>query len=341
VKSRSDESSVTSALGDGGAAMHRFLTDDILPRFSNFALSALEDGAAVTLNGVDIIVSTDGFTVTPAIFPGGDIGKLSITGTVNDILASGGRALYMTFGLVVSEGFPIETLRRILDSVEATAREAGVAIVAGDTKVIPSGTAPEILINTAGIGMLLDRNRQYRVSEACPGDRIIVTGTIGDHGLAVLSAREGLGFEQRIKSDCAALHDLLGPLLEEFPGIHTLRDPTRGGLAGALLDIAEGSGVEVVICEDAVPVRHEVKFGCEMLGVNPLFLVNEGKMVVVVDSKVAESVLDKLRAHPLGASSNIIGTVRETSSTGWLISKSEVSERLIVRPEGEPLPRMC
>jgi hydrogenase expression/formation protein HypE len=342
VSSRNGEGAgIVSAHGDGGAATQRFLADEILPRFSNPALDRLEDGAAVAVGGMDLIVSTDTFTVTPAEFPGGDIGRLAVTGTVNDVLAAGGRAAYLTFGLVLSEGFPMATLRRILDSAKAAAEAAGVRIVAGDTKVIGRGGGPEIFINTAGIGTPIHQGRRYEVASARPGDRVLVTGTVGDHGLAVLSAREGLGFERRVVSDCAALHELVGPLLARFPGIRALRDPTRGGLVGALLDIAERSKVELVLEEEAVPVADEVRFGCEMLGLSPLTLVNEGKMVLVVDPAEADATLAELRRHPLGAASAIIGQARRGSRVTWLVARTRAGERIVVRPEGDPLPRLC
>jgi hydrogenase expression/formation protein HypE len=336
-----EQATVTLAHGDGGAVMHRFLSNEILSRFGHSGLKELEDGTWIRMGHVEFILSTDSFVVDPPVFPGGDIGCLAVTGTVNDVLASGGRPRYITLALVITEGFRMDTLRRILDSARATAEEAGVEVVAGDTKVVPRAGIPQIVINTTGVGFPIIPGQRYEISRARPGDRILLTGSIGDHSLAVLSAREGLGFEQRVVTDCAPLQTLLIPLLTEFTGIRVLRDPTRGGLAGALVDIAESSMVEVLIEEDAIPVQKEVRFGCEMLGLDPLFLVNEGKMILVVASEQAELALSRLHQHPLGRQSSIIGIVRAGSPKGRVLLTRGLDERLIVRPEGQPLPKLC
>jgi hydrogenase expression/formation protein HypE len=206
---------------------------------------------------------------------------------------------------------------------------------------MPRTIAPEILINTTGVGLPVIPGKRFEVSRARPGDKILVTGTIGDHGLAVLSAREGLGFEQRVVSDCAPLQSLLIPLLTEFTGIRALRDPTRGGLAGALIDIAESSMVEVLIEVDAIPVKAEVRFGCEMLGLDPLFLVNEGKMILVIAPEQVDMALHHLHQHPQGRDSSVIGTIQASSSRGRLLLTSGLGERVVARPEGQPVPRLC
>ena len=301
----------------------------------------MEDGSLVAVGGVELIVSTDSYAVFPPIFPGANIGALAVTGTVNDITASGGRAVCLTLALVISEGFLLEDLRTILDSVRLTAENAGVQVVAGDTKVLPQARTAEILVTTTGIGVPVVPGCDYGVSRARPGDVVLVTGTIGDHELAVLSAREGLGFERKVLSDCALLNHLLVPLLETEPGIRCLRDPTRGGLAGVLLDIAEASAVEICLDEKAVPIRPEVRFGCEMLGLNPLFLVNEGKMVIVTDATCAESVLERLRGHPLGSCSARIGEVRGSDRGGRVLLGDVGGKRIVTRPEGHPQPRLC
>jgi hydrogenase expression/formation protein HypE len=337
-----ETSTITLAHGDGEAATLRFIRDEILTRFGNPILDMLEDGSWITLDSIHVVVSTDSYIVEPPVFPGGDIGELAVSGTVNDLLASGAVPHYLTFSLILAEGFPLSMLRRILDSVRQTAQSAGIQIVAGDTKVLGKQANVGICINTTGLGLPIRLGKDYAVSNACAGDNIIITGSVGDHGFAVLSAREGLGFEQRIQSDCALLHELMIPLLNTFDGIHSLRDPTRGGLIGVLIDIAESSAVDVFVDEGAIPVKKEVHFGCEMLGLDPLNLVNEGKMVIVVAPGQTNEVIGQLRQHPLGDESAVIGTVQPAlSSPGRLILRKDQVERVVVRPEGQALPRLC
>jgi hydrogenase expression/formation protein HypE len=336
------DSMVTLAHGDGGAATLRFIREEILTRFGNPTLDSLEDGSWFTVGSTPLVVSTDSYVVYPPVFPGGDIGRLAVSGTVNDLLASGALPVYMTLSLILVEGFPIEQLERILDSAQQTARPVGVQIVAGDTKVLDRQAGSGIFINTTGLGLPIKPGKTFAVSNARAGDRIIVTGSVGDHGLAVLSAREGLGFEQRIRSDCAPLHELLVPLIDEFDGIRALRDPTRGGLVGVLIDIAESSSVDVFVERAAIPVKREVHSACEMLGLDPLSLVNEGKMVLVVDPEQADGVLARLRRHPLGYESAAVGTARvKRASTGRLFISQGGTNRMVPRPEGQPLPRLC
>jgi hydrogenase expression/formation protein HypE len=336
------ETSITLAHGDGEAATLRFIRDEILTRFGNPILDMLEDGSWVTLDSIHIVVSTDSYIVDPPVFPGGDIGGLAVSGTVNDLLASGAVPYYLTFSLILAEGFPLSTLRRILDSVRQTAQSASIQIIAGDIKVLGKQANAGICINTTGLGLPIRPAKDYAVSNACAGDNIIITGSVGEHGFAVLSAREGLGFEQRIQSDCAPLHELMIPLLKTCDGVRCLRDPTRGGLIGVLIDIAESSAVDVFVDEGAIPVRREVRFGCEMLGLDPLNLVNEGKMVIVVAPEQTGKVVGQLHQHPLGSESAVIGTVQPAlSSPGRLILKRNRLERVVVRPEGQALPRLC
>jgi hydrogenase expression/formation protein HypE len=289
-----------------------------------------------------MVISTDSYVVDPPIFPGGDIGKLAISGTVNDLLASGAIPHYLTFSLIISEGFPHSALKCILDSAQQTAQAADVKVVAGDTKVLGKQNNVGIYINTTGLGIPIKSGKNYAVSNACPEDSVIVTGTLGDHGMAVLSAREGLGFEHRILSDCAPLHELMIPLLKACDEIRCLRDPTRGGVIGALIDITESSRVDVFVDEDAIPLKNEVRFGSEMLGLDPLSLVNEGKMIIVVSAAETEKVLAQLRQHPLGKASNVIGVIQKAHAPrGQLILKKGGTRRVVVRPEGQILPRLC
>lgn len=337
-----DHSMITLAHGDGGAATLRFIRDEILTRFGNPILNRLEDGSWVTLAGIQIVVSTDSYIVDPPVFPGGDIGKLAVAGTVNDLLASGAIPYYLTLSLVISEGFPLSTLRHILDSAQHTARSVNVQIVAGDTKVLSKQASAGIYINTTGLGLPIRPGSDYAVSNARVGDSVIVTGSVGDHGLAILSVREGLGFEQRVQTDCAPLYDLIIPLINAFDGIHCLRDPTRGGLNGVLIDIAESSVVDISIDENDVPIKREVRCGCEMLGLDPLNLVNEGKMVIVVAPEQADEIINQLHRHALGRESAIIGTVRRASSSiGRLVLRKEFVEQVVIRHEGQALPRLC
>ncbi len=335
-------SEITLDHGEGGQATARFIQEEILTRFGNPILNALEDGAWIPWDGTHVVVSTDSFIVDPPVFPGGDIGKLAIAGTVNDLLAAGAAPHSVTLSLILSQGLPLSLVRRVLDSARQVADSAGVQIVAGDTKVLPHKAGGGIYINTTGVGSPIRPGRDYAVSQARPGDCIITTGTMGDHGFAVLSYREGLGFESRVMSDCAALHEFVVPLLAAHDGIHCVRDPSRGGLVGVLVDIAEASEIDIEIEQSTVPIQKEVRLGCEMLGLDPLVLPNEGKMVVVVDPDQAGQILAFLRRHALSAQAEIIGTVREAKfSVGQLCMLNEGHRKVVLRPEGVPIPRLC
>jgi len=335
-------SSVKLAHGDGGAAAVRFVRQEILSRFDNSILNTLEDASWVEWDCSRIVISTDSYIVDPPIFPGGDIGKLAISGTINDLLAAGAAPRFLSFSLILTEGFPFAKLRHILDSASQTAESALVKIVAGDTKVLPSRAGTEIYINTTGLGYPIRSDKNFAVSHAQPGDNIIVTGSIGDHGFAIISTREGLGFEQRVISDCAPLHKLIGPLLNAYEGIRCLRDPTRGGIIGVLIDIAESSDVDVIVDEEMIPIKKEVRYGCEMLGLDPLNLANEGKFVIVVAPEQTNIVMAQLRQHSLGSESTVIGAVRQaTLSHGHLYLRRQKTTRVVIRPEGQNLPRLC
>ncbi len=337
-----EDLSITLAHGDGGGVTERFIRDEILTRFGHSILNPLEDGGKIVLDSADLVVSTDSYIVDPPVFPGGDIGQLAVSGTVNDLLACGARPAYLTFSLIISEGFPLTILRQILNSAQRTAGAVGMQVVTGDTKVLGQESNVGIVINTTGLGHPIRADKNYAVSNACVGDNIIVTGPLGDHGLAVLSAREGLGFEQRIQTDCAPLHELIIPLIETCDGVRCLRDPTRGGLIEALIHTAEASVVDILVQDEALPVKPEVSFGCEMLGLHPLSLVNEGKMIIVVAPEQTDQAITQLRRHPLGRESAVIGHVQPTlSSSGRLILIKEAVKRVVFRPEGQPLPRLC
>jgi hydrogenase expression/formation protein HypE len=329
--------------GDGLAKTIDLIRDEIVSRFSNPILDKLEDGSTLNIDNAKIVVSADSFTVDPEFFPGGNIGKLSVTGTVNDLVASGGVPLFMTLSIIVTEGYSIERFRNILNSIRNEIELTGVKIIAGDTKILKKNSNQNnILINTVGIGRMINFNRNYSVSGARPGDKVIITGTVGDHGFSVISAREGLGFEQRVKSDCHSLNGLILPLLYKFEAIHCLRDPTRGGLIGVLLDIVESSGIDLHLNEDAVPVNEETLYGCEMLGIDPKYLVNEGKMVLVVAEDIEDIVISELRLHPLGEKSATIASINKAQrSIGELIIRNDKGEKVVKRPSGIAIPRLC
>ena len=333
---------ITLAHGDGCGITSRFIRHEILKRFTNPVLNHLEDGSWVKWDASNVILSTDSFIVDPPVFPGGDIGKLAISGTVNDLLASGAVPRYFSLSLILTEGLPLDLIKKILDSAQQTALAANVQIIAGDTKVLERHVRAGLLINTTGIGTPIELGKDYSVSRVKSGDRIIITGSVGDHGLAVLSVREGLGFEQRVQSDCAPLHELLLPILHTFDGIRSMRDATRGGLLGVVLDMTEVSNVDILLEMDAIPIKPDVRHGCEMLGLDPLTLVNEGKMVMAVAASQADEILHQLRQHPLGQDSAIIGRVQSPSSLkGQLLLKSRRNRRVVLRPDGQNVPRLC
>jgi hydrogenase expression/formation protein HypE len=330
---------VTAAHGDGAGATQQFIRDFVLSRFGNPVLNPLDDAASVPWTAGAVTVSTDSFVVDPLLFPGGDIGGLAVSGTINDLTASGARTCYLTLSLVMAEGLSFETLATILDSAAAAARAAGALVVAGDTKVVPRGSV-ELVINTTALGIQVAASARRGPAFVSPGDAVMVTGTVGDHAIAVLSAREGLGFEQRVSSDCAALDDLILPLLADGLPIRCLRDPTRGGLLGAVIDIAEASGCEIRLDTARVPVDRHVAMACEMLGLDPLQLVNEGKMVLVVDPSSADLVLARLRAHPRGQRSEVVGAVHAARSAQVVLDEP-TGARIAVRPWAAGVPRLC
>ena len=333
---------ITLADGAGGAATQKFIQTEILSRFSNAILDPLEDSGWIVEEFSRLVVTTDSFIVNPPIFPGGNIGALAVSGVTNDLLVSGAIPRYLTFGLIMSDGFPLTSVQTILDSIEESVKTLDVQIVAGDTKVI-NNSVEDIIINMTGIGEPIFPQRNYSLSNAKVGDKIIITGTIGDHGFSILSYREGLGFDQRVQSDCVPLIPLVLPILKAFQEIHAMRDPTRGGVLGTLLDIVEASGKNVLVDAESLPIKPEVVYGCEMLGINPLNLVNEGKIVMVVGPSEASEVLSVLQESHLGQKSAIIGEVQQSRSGlpkclfRDAIGNMHIQERL----EGLEVPRLC
>ncbi len=330
--------------GSGGQMSFDLVRHMFLPLFDHTALARLGDSTVLELRVPHpesrVAISTDSFTVTPLFFPGGDIGQLAVHGTVNDLAMSGATPLWLTAGFILEEGLPMDELGRIVTSMAAAAKAAGVSIIAGDTKVVDRGHGDGVFINTTGLG-LLPTGVNIGPDQARPGDVVLLSGAIGDHGVAVMSRREGLEFETVIESDTAALHTLVAAMLSVTPEMHVLRDPTRGGLASALNEIARASNVGVEIQERAVPVRPAVRAACEMLGFDPLFIANEGKLVAFVPPKHADALLAAMQAHPLGADAARIGQV-VAEHPGMVTARTGIGGRRVVDMQvGELLPRIC
>ncbi|MCE5228580.1 hydrogenase expression/formation protein HypE [bacterium] len=335
-----DPTLVTMAHGGGGRLMHQLIERVFMDVFKNDYLDRRHDGAVLPNPGAAIAMTTDSYVVRPLFFPGGDIGSLAVNGTVNDLAMCGARPAWLSAGFIIEEGFAIEDLRRIAGSMRRAADEAGVAIVTGDTKVIERARGDGVYINTAGVGFTLTAD-PVEPAAVRPGDAVIVSGDIGRHGIAIMARREGLEFDTPIESDCAALNGLVETLIRNRVAIHCLRDLTRGGLAAALVEIAQASALHIEIDEPAVPVREPVRGACELLGLDPLHVANEGRMVAFVAPEHAGETLRLMRANPLGIDSAIIGVVAE-SGTGRVILRGMLGGRRILDlPTGEQLPRIC
>ncbi len=336
---------ITLAHGAGGKAMRDLIDSVFVEGFESPELQKLEDQARLdlarfTTEGDRLALTTDSYVVDPLFFPGGDIGKLAITGTVNDLAMGGARPLYLTCGMVIEEGLPVETLRAVVASMKTTADAAGVAIVTGDTKVVHRGAADKLFINTAGVGVI-PRGIDIRADRAQPGDKVVINGFIGDHGTAIVDARGEMSLENTIETDCQALNGLVGCMLDVCPDIHCLRDATRGGLATVLNEFAEASSTTITIDETAVPIRPEVRGMCELLGLDPLYLANEGKLVAIVPAGQADRLLATMQAHPAGSSSSIIGEVAEGPAGRVVLSTGFGGNRIVDMLVGEQLPRIC
>jgi hydrogenase expression/formation protein HypE len=333
--------------GSGGKMSHDLIKETFLPPFDNPALRAGDDAGVIrTGTDVETVISTDSHVVWPLFFPGGDIGKLAVCGTVNDVSMMGATPQYLTAGFILEEGLEVEVLERIVTSMKTAASEAGVQIVSGDTKVVQQGKVDGLFINTAGIG-IRPASIHISGSQAKPGDLVLLSGPIGNHGIAVLCARGDLGIESDIISDIAPLNGLVAAMLQasKLPdggtGIHVLRDPTRGGLATSLNEIATQSHVRILINEDKIPVHPAVMAACEILGFDPLYIANEGKLIAIVDHRFAESVLEQMQQNRYGKESKIIGEVLETSE-GMVLMKTTIgSTRVVDVLSGEILPRIC
>lgn len=326
--------------GGGGQLGNELVEHLFRPAFANDVLNRMSDSSVLTLPAGRIAYSTDSFVVRPLEFPGGTIGALAVNGTVNDLAMSGATPICLSAAFILEEGFPMATLGRIVTDMARAAREANVRIVTGDTKVVERGHGDGCYITTSGIGVVPD-HINIAPQHAQPGDVVIVSGTIGDHGMAIMSVREGLEFDTTIVSDCAALNGLVQAMLAVTPDIHVLRDPTRGGLASTLNEIAQSAGVGIVIREAALPVRPQVHAACEILGMDPVFVANEGKLVAIVPSQHASAILDAMRAHAHGVDAAIIGEVT-TQHPGMLVARTAIgAQRVIAMQLGEQLPRIC
>lgn len=337
----SEPERILLAHGGGGQLMSRLIHEHILPRFHNETLSELSDAARLSLPGSELCFTTDSYVVKPLFFRGGDIGKLAVCGTVNDLAVSGAKPLFLSLALIVEEGFELAVLDRILQSVSDAAAANGVSIVTGDTKTVERGSADGIFINTAGIGVRLS-NVELGLSKVQAGDKILVSGTLGDHGMTIVSQREGIRFESQLASDCAGLAGLTCRLFESVPGIRFMRDPTRGGLAATLNEIVEGSRLSVEIGEREIPVRPEVQAAADMLGFDVLNAANEGKFVAVVSAETADECLRVCRSHELGRDARIIGEIVPTRDVPLVEMRTKIGGRRIVQmPYGRELPRIC
>jgi hydrogenase expression/formation protein HypE len=335
------EAQITLSHGSGGKATHNLIESVFAPAFANPLLDRMDDAAIFTLDGARLAFTTDSYVVSPLFFPGGDIGTLAVHGTINDLATAGARPLYLSAGFILEEGFPVADLRRIVASMASAAAEAGVTIVAGDTKVVQRGKADGVFITTTGLGVI---RGGYEIGQARaqPGDKILLSGPIGDHGIAIMLAREALEIESDLRSDTAALDGLVTSLLEAVGnGVHCLKDPTRGGVATTLNEIAIASEVAIALDEQTIPVRPEVRGACELLGLDPLTIANEGKLLAVVARDHADAALAAMRGHPLGRDAAMIGEVRD-QPVGMVFLRTDIGgTRVLDMLVGDPLPRIC
>jgi len=321
--------------------MNDLIRDVFVPGYGGAALASLDDFGLVTIGSSRLAISTDSFVVDPIFFPGGDIGKLAVCGTVNDVAMSGARPLHLSVAFLLEEGFPLDDLLRVVESIGRAAADAGVSVVTGDTKVVDRGKGDGIYLNTTGFG-LIERDHVPRAGGLRPGDLILLNGPIGDHGMAVMSKREGLSFETSIESDCAALNGLVAAILDAGgSAVHAMRDATRGGLAAVANEFASSSGVCIRLREDRIPVRDAVAGACSLLGIDPMSVANEGKVVIAVERERAHRVLEAMKTHPLGREAVAIGDVVEGPAGLVTLYTSIGGQRIVDLPVGELLPRIC
>lgn len=331
---------ITLAHGSGGKLMHDLVEDIIAKRFKNPMIDPLNDSATFDLPAERVAFTTDTYVVKPLFFNGGDIGKLAVCGTVNDLAMSGATPKYISCGLVIEEGFLISSLEKILNSMVKTAKQSGVQVVTGDTKVVERGNADGLFINTSGVGVIPDK-MDVSSSNLEPGDKVIISGSVGDHGIAIVSQREGIEFQTDLKSDCAPLNQLVQDMIKASKNIKAMRDPTRGGLASTLNEFAQSSNVGILVEDDKIPVKEEVFGACEMLGYDHLHVACEGRLVAVVSNKDAEKVVDAMCKNPLGKETAIIGEVTEENKGKVLLKTIVGTTRILDMLVGEQLPRIC
>lgn len=347
-KARVRDTHVTLAHGSGGRAMHELVEGIFVEQFRNPLLEAMEDQAVFEAGGTGVrfAFTTDSYVVDPIFFPGGDIGRLAVNGTVNDLAMSGARPLYLSAGFIIEEGFAVDDLRRVVASMREAADEAGVQIVTGDTKVVQRGSADKVFINTSGIG-IVEAPVRISASRACPGDLVVLSGPLGDHGTTVMIARGELDLETDIQSDTAPLSGLVAEMVDEagrlglVDAIHCMRDPTRGGLATTLNEIALGSEACIELHEERIPVREEVKGACEILGLDPLYVANEGRLVAVVGADLADPMVARMRAHPYGREACVVGEVKAEPRGIVALVTGFGGTRIVDMLAGEQLPRIC
>jgi hydrogenase expression/formation protein HypE len=330
---------VLLAHGSGGRLSHELIEKYLVPHLKNTFLERMDDSATIDLNG-RLAFTTDSYVIKPIFFPGGDIGRLAVCGTINDLATSGAVAKYLSLGLIIEEGFPFADLERIISSVSSTAKEAGVLVVTGDTKVVDHGSADGIFISTSGIGVI-PQGVDISGSRATEGDKVIITGTIGDHGIAVMAQREGLKFSVPVESDCAPLNGLVTDIINISPHIHCLRDPTRGGLATTLNELAAQSNVGIKINEDNIPVKDAVRGMSEILGLDPLYIANEGKMVIITAPEDADRIIETLNGNKYGKDAAVIGEVTSQHKGRVVLKTGLGASRIVDMLTGDLLPRIC
>jgi len=326
--------------GSGGLLSNELVAGSFLPHFSNPYLERLEDSAVLTIGKQKLCFTTDSYVVSPIFFPGGNIGSLAVHGTVNDLAVCGGKPLFMSTGFILEEGFPFASLETIIASMAKAAKIAGISIVTGDTKVVPRGAADGIFINTSGIG-IVEYAGTLSIKSIKAGDAVILNGTIGDHGAAIIKSRENLGMEAEVISDSAPLNGLIAEILKASPNIHCMRDATRGGLGAILAEIAKSANIQINISEQSIPVQDNVRGICEILGLDPLYLANEGKMVLFCPASDAAKVLTTMKKHKLGVNAAVIGNVAAGKQGRVVLKTSIGGERIVDLPTGELVPRIC
>lgn len=331
---------IEMAHGSGGRAMAQLIQQLFVTAFDNEFLRQMNDQACFPSSSGRMVMSTDCHVVTPLFFPGGDIGSLAVHGTINDIAMAGAKPCYLAAGFILEEGFPLSDLKRIVDSMAQAARTAQVPIITGDTKVVEKGSGDGVFITTTGVGMVPE-GIHISAENARPGDKILVSGTLGDHGVAVMAQRENLSFETSIESDTTALHELVAHMISATPNIRVLRDPTRGGIAAALNEIAQQSSVGMMIHESSLPIQEQVQAACEFLGLDPLYIANEGKLIAICPAQDAGHLLRAMRVHPLGKNAAIIGEIIEDSHCFVQMQTSFGGARVVDWLSGEQLPRIC